>query len=243
MTVRKNPRTLHGATFNVLRRETTQARDQLATNLQRYLDAHLLDFVLLQEIAGHHAALRTIKGYTLITFPSAADHGDNGILVRNTVTHGPGFNIDVKASWFTRRGRRFPARSIVSVALSGWLRVTTVHAPVQVLNHTTRFRGAARRIDAYRITTKQLLAHARRVARKTPRMALVIAGDWNAGPNTYGIGTPSWLARLAHMEKHKAARIDWPMSRGCELVIAGIDQAPHNLGSDHPIVRFTVTED
>lgn len=243
MPERTKPRSLKGATFNILHRDTVEEKQAFVGRLQHYLDRHLLDFVLLQEIAGHHPALRGIAGYTLIVFPESADRGDNGILVRNTVTHGPGFFIDVKASWFTRKGHRFPARSIVTVAINGWLRVTTVHAPVQVLNHSSRFRGAVRRVSAYRLTTKLLVAHARRVAKKAPGMALVIAGDWNAGPNTYGVGTPSWLAREGHLTKHKAARIDWPMSRGCDLDVDGIDRAPDNLGSDHPIVRFTVTED
>ncbi|RNL66233.1 endonuclease/exonuclease/phosphatase family protein [Nocardioides marmoriginsengisoli] len=244
MPERRAPRVLRGATFNILRRDP-EGRQALANQLKRYCEAHHLDFVLLQEIAGHHAALRTIEGYDLIAFPATPDRGDNGILVRHAVPHGPGMSIAVKSYWFTRKGKRFPARSIVSVGLSDWLRVTTVHAPVQVLNHSSRFRGAARRITAYRRTAAALVKHARRVANRTPGVALVIAGDWNAGTAAYGVGTPSWVARKAGMKKHRVvgARIDWPMSRGCHLDDIEVDRTPHNLGSDHPIVRFTVTED
>lgn len=238
----KTPSTLKGATYNVERdRSPGEVKDKLGTFAKR----NKLDFIQLQEINGYHKALESIPGYHLVTFPKAKDHGESGILVKDSLLARQATSIQGEGGgWTTVRGGHAPPRAATAVQLAGWLKVVSAHQPPSVDWKNGEPVGPKNRVSTYKSLSEKLLAFAKRQLEKHPEQALLIGGDWNEEASTKGKWSPGWIAQQAGMATHGGAKthgnasIDWEMSTGCR--VSNIKAGPQ-LGSDHNIVTFTVS--
>jgi Putative peptidoglycan binding domain len=238
----KTPSKLKGATYNVERdRDPAEVRKRLGGFAKR----HDLDFIQLQEINGYHKALENIPGYHLVTFPKAKDHGESGILVKDSLLAKQPMLIQGEGGgWTTVRNGHAPPRAAVAVKLAGWLTVVSAHQPPSVDWKNGQPVGPPNRVSTYKSLSEKLLAFAKRQLEKHPEQALLIGGDWNEEASTKGKWSPGWIAQQAGMKTHGGAKthgnasIDWEMSNGCR--VSNI-KAGRTLGSDHNIVTFTVS--
>lgn len=224
------PSTMRGATYNC---EIHRNPHEVAKAVKGFLEKGKLDFMQLQEISGYHEVLRAIPGYRLITFPRSKDHGETGVLVRDSIVAKEPKSIEAKVGWTNVHGGVAQPRAATSVQLAGWLRVVSVHAPpgIDWVNGTPR--GGSQRIKSYQSLTSKLLSHVRR-----SREAVLVGGDWNEGARTGGPGSPSWLAARAGLRKYANHRIDWEMARGAKVSNV---RTGASGGSDHRIVTFTIS--
>jgi hypothetical protein len=197
-----------------------------------------LDFLQLQEISQYHHALNNIPGYKLITFPGSKDHGESGVLVRKGIEAKFPQSIEANSGWTAVTGHPAAPRAATSVQLAGWLRVTSVHLPPAIDFKNGHAVGPAARVKSYLSSMKELLKAAKRNERNNPDGAMLIGGDWNEGPNSTGVGSPNWLARMAGMKKYPAGHIDWEMARGCK--VSHVKRGPAG-GSDHHLITFTIS--
>lgn len=238
---------LTGATYNCRRHALagehyTRTPTQVLTFLREVCSTRRPAFLLLQEAAGYLEVLRTIPGYDLLAFPGSPDHGDNAILIRGDVDHGPGWPLDVSGTWRTVRGGRSHARTPLTVELNGWLRVCCVHPPPSVRWRAGAPVGPVQRIRVYRTITRRLLTFALHMEAGAPAESLLIGGDWNGRRSDRGPWSASWLADKAGLVKHGGGRIDWVMTRHATVSDIVVDHHD-NGGSDHPIVYLTVHRD
>jgi hypothetical protein len=240
-------RPLDGATYNCRRpahagERYTRTPGQVHDFLSHFCRSRAPAFMLLQETADYLGVVHTIPGYHPIVFPGSPDHGDNAILVRHDVDHGPGWPLEVVGSWRTVRGGQAPARTPLTVQLNGWLRVCCVHPPPSVTWRAGIPTGPARRIRVYRNTTRRLLTFAEHIEHAAPAESVLIGGDWNGRRGDRGPWSPTWLADKADLAKHDGGHIDWVMTRHTRVDNITVDHH-HNGGSDHPIVTFTAHRD
>ncbi|RKH01286.1 hypothetical protein D7X32_20665 [Corallococcus carmarthensis] len=238
----KTPSTLKGATYNV-------ERDRNPKDVQKWLGdfakKNKLDFVQLQEINGYHKALEKIPGYHLVTFPGAKDHGETGILVKDSLLQGQKTSIQGEGGgWTTVRGGHAPPRAATAVKLAGWLQVVSAHQPPSVDWKGGEIDGPKNRVSTYKSLSEKLLGFANRKIAKNPDEGLLIGGDWNEPASTKGKWSPGWIAQQAGMtthggvESHGHGKIDYAMSYGCK--VSNVKAGPTG-GSDHNIVLFTVS--
>ncbi|KFE71933.1 peptidoglycan-binding domain-containing protein [Hyalangium minutum] len=238
----KTPSTLKGATYNVERDRNPQ---QVQKWLGDFAKKNKLDFVQVQEINGYHKALEKIPGYHLVTFPKAKDHGESGILVKDSLLAKHAASIQGEGGgWTTVRGGHAPPRAAVAVQLAGWLKVVSAHQPPSVDWKNGHPVGPENRVKTYASLSEKLLAFAKRQIKNNPDQALLIGGDWNEPASTRGKWSPNWIAQQAGMTTHGGAKthgnasIDWEMSHGCR--VSNIKAGPTG-GSDHNIVTFSVS--
>ncbi|GMU01457.1 hypothetical protein KH5H1_55770 [Corallococcus caeni] len=238
----KTPSTLKGATYNV-------ERDRDPKDVQKFLSKfaknNKLDFVQLQEINGYHKALEKIPGYHLVTFPGAKDHGETGILVKDSLLQKQAMSIQGEGGgWTTVRNGHAPPRAATAVQLAGWLKVVSAHQPPSVDWKNGQPVGPPNRVSTYKSLSEKLLAFAKRQLEKNPDQALLIGGDWNEPASTKGKWSPGWIAQQAGMtthggvETHGHGKIDYELSAGCK--VSHVKAGPTG-GSDHNIVTFTVS--
>ena len=237
----KTPSKLNGATYNVERDRSPAAVHKFLTGFTK---SHDLDFVQVQEINGYHQALNSIPGYSLVTFPSAKDHGESGILVRDSLLKSKGSFIQSQGGWTTVRGGHAPPRAATAVKLAGWLDVVSAHQPPSVDWKNGQMVGPENRIKTYKSLSEKLAAYAKRVIGNNPNDGLLIGGDWNEPASTKGKWSPRWIAQQAGMAVHGGlathgkGKIDWEMSYGAS--VTNMQVGPTG-GSDHHIVTFTVS--
>ena len=237
----KTPSKLNGATYNV---ERDRNPNEVKQKLGAFAKKHDLDFIQLQEINGYHKALEKIPGYHLVTFPKAKDHGESGILVKDSLMTRQATYIQGEGGWNTVRGGRAPPRAAVAVQLAGWLKVVSAHQPPSVDFKNGQPVGPPNRVKTFKSLSEKLLAFAQRQLKNNPDQALLIGGDWNEPASTKGKWSPAWIAQQAGMATHGGVkthgngRIDWEMSHGCR--VSNVKAGP-TLGSDHNIVTFTVS--
>ncbi|NOK33323.1 hypothetical protein HMI49_08960 [Corallococcus exercitus] len=238
----KTPSKLKGATYNV-------ERDRNPKDVQKWLGkfakSNDLDFVQLQEINGYHKALEKIPGYHLVTFPGAKDHGETGILVKDSLLEKQAMSIQGEGGgWTTVRNGHAPPRAATAVQLAGWLKVVSAHQPPSVDWKNGQPVGPPNRVSTYKSLSEKLLAFAKRQLEKNPDQALLIGGDWNEPASTKGKWSPGWIAQQAGMtthggvETHGHGKIDYELSAGCR--VSNVKAGPTG-GSDHNIVTFTVS--
>ncbi|MGE6761425.1 endonuclease/exonuclease/phosphatase family protein [Corallococcus interemptor] len=239
----KTPSKLKGATYNV-------ERDRNPKDVQAWLGKFAkhndLDFVQLQEINGYHKALEKIPGYHLVTFPGAKDHGETGILVKDSLLEKQAMSIQGEGGgWTTVRGGHAPPRAATAVKLAGWLQVVSAHQPPSVdWNAKGQPIGPKNRVSTYKSLSEKLLAFAKRKIENHPDQGLLIGGDWNEPASTKGKWSPGWIAQQAGMkthggvESHGHGKIDYAMSYGAR--VSNVRAGPTG-GSDHNIVMFTVS--
>lgn len=225
------PSKMRGATYNC---EIHRNPHVVANEVKGFLKKGNLDFMQLQEISGYHDALKNIPGYKLITFRGSKDHGETGVLVRDSILAKDPKSIEAKVGWTNVHGGVAQPRAATSVQLAGWLRVVSVHAPPGIDWVNGVPRGGEQRIKSYQSLTRRLLTHVRR-----SRDAVLVGGDWNEGARTGGPGSPSWLAANGKLKKYANGRIDWEMARGAK--VSNVRTGPRS-GSDHRLVMFTVTK-
>jgi exonuclease III len=226
----ETPKTMRGATYNCRIGRNPQVVKQVVSD---FLKNRKLDFMQVQEISGYDQVLSKIPGYKLITFRGSKDHGETGVLVRDSIMTREPRSIEAATGWTNVHHRPAQPRAATSVQLAGWLRVVSVHAPPGIDWVNGVPRGGPDRIKSYQSLTQRLLGHARR-----SKDAVLIGGDWNEGARTGGPGSPSWLAARAGLKKHANGRIDWEMTRGAKLTNMHVGR---DGGSDHRIVAFTIT--
>lgn len=226
----ETPKTMRGATYNAKIGRNPQVVKQVVTD---FLKNRKLDFMQVQEISGYDQVLSKIPGYKLITFRGSKDHGETGVLVRDSILARDPKSIEAATGWTNTEGRPAQPRAATSVQLAGWLRVVSVHAPPGIDWVNGVPRGGSERIKSYQSLTRKLLAHTRR-----SKDAVLIGGDWNEGARTGGPGSPSWLAARGGLKKYRNGRIDWEMARGAKLSNMHVGS---DGGSDHRIVAFTIT--
>lgn len=237
----KTPSTLKGATYNV---ERDRSPKQVQKWLGDFAKKNDLDFIQVQEINDYHKALENIPGYHLVTFPKSKDHGESGILVKDSLLSKPSSYIQGEGGWNTVRGGRAPPRAAPVVKLAGWLKVVSAHQPPSVDWKNGQPVGPENRVDTYKSLSEKLLAFAKRQIKKNPDQGLLIGGDWNEPASTKGKWSPGWIAQQAGMATHGGVkthgngRIDWEMSYGCR--VSNVKAGPTG-GSDHNIVTFTVS--
>ncbi|NOJ94092.1 endonuclease/exonuclease/phosphatase family protein, partial [Corallococcus coralloides] len=238
----KTPSQLKGATYNVERDRNPQ---DVKKWLGDFAKKNKLDFVQLQEINGYHKALENIPGYHLVTFPGAKDHGETGILVKDSLLQGQKTSIQGEGGgWTTVRGGHAPPRAATAVKLAGWLQVVSAHQPPSVDWKGGEPVGPKNRVSTYKSLSEKLLGFAQRKIAKNPDEGLLIGGDWNEPASTKGKWSPHWIARQAGMkthggvESHGHGKIDYAMSYGCK--VTNVKAGPTG-GSDHNIVMFTVS--
>ncbi|MFP2895616.1 peptidoglycan-binding domain-containing protein [Corallococcus sp. 4LFB] len=238
----KTPSKLKGATYNV-------ERDRDPKDVQKFLGKFAknndLDFVQLQEINGYHKALEKIPGYHLVTFPGAKDHGETGILVKDSLLQKQAMSIQGEGGgWTTVRGGHAPPRAATAVKLAGWLQVVSAHQPPSVDWKDGHPVGPKNRVSTYKSLSEKLLGFAKRKIENNPDQGVLIGGDWNEPASTKGKWSPGWIARQAGMtthggvESHGHGKIDYAMSYGCR--VSNVKAGPTG-GSDHNIVTFTVS--
>lgn len=238
----KTPTQLNGATYNVERDRSPAAVHKFMT---QFTKSHDLDFVQVQEINGYHQALNSVPGYTLVTFDKAKDHGESGILVKDSLLRSKGTYIQSQGGWTTVRGGHAPPRAATAVKLAGWLDVVSVHQPPSVDWKGDKMVGPQKRIDTYKSLSEKLLGYAKNQIANDPSQGLLIGGDWNEAASTTGKYSPGWLAKQAGMKKyggletHGHGKIDWEMAYGA--LVSNMKVGPTG-GSDHNIVTFTVTQ-
>lgn len=239
----KTPSKLKGATYNVERDRNPKDVQEWLGRFARHND---LDFVQLQEINGYHKALEKIPGYHLVTFPGAKDHGETGILVKDSLLEKQAMSIQGEGGgWTTVRGGHAPPRAATAVKLAGWLQVVSAHQPPSVdWNSQGQPIGPKNRVSTYKSLSEKLLAFAKRKIENHPDQGLLIGGDWNEPASTKGKWSPGWIAQQAGMkthggvESHGHGKIDYAMSYGCR--VSNVRAGPTG-GSDHNIVMFTVS--
>ncbi|MBK7862085.1 MAG: hypothetical protein IPJ65_26410 [Archangiaceae bacterium] len=230
----EQPKKLRGATYNAKIHRPPQ---EVKRAVQQFTKANKLDFVQLQEISGYHKELSHIPGYRLITFPGSKDHGETGVLVRKGIDVKFPQSIEADHGWTNVHGGPAQPRAATSVKIAGWLRVASVHAPPGVDFHGDHATGGATRVDSYKSLTRKLANAAKRYQENDPDGAVLLGGDWNEGSHTSGVGSPSWLARVAHLTKVQKAPIDWEMVTGAKISNMKVRK---NFGSDHHLVTFTI---
>ncbi|CAM4164234.1 peptidoglycan-binding domain-containing protein [Corallococcus exiguus] len=238
----KTPSQLKGATYNVERDRNPQ---DVKKWLGDFAKKNKLDFVQLQEINGYHKALENIPGYHLVTFPGAKDHGETGILVKDSLLQGQKTSIQGEGGgWTTVRGGHAPPRAATAVKLAGWLQVVSAHQPPSVDWKGGEPVGPKNRVSTYKSLSEKLLGFAQRKIAKNPDEGLLIGGDWNEPASTKGKWSPGWIAQQAGMtthggvESHGHGKIDYAMSYGCK--VSNVRAGPTG-GSDHNIVMYTVS--
>ncbi|RKH07182.1 hypothetical protein D7V97_21640, partial [Corallococcus sp. CA053C] len=238
----KTPSKLKGATYNV---ERDRDPKQVQQWLGKFAKSNDLDFVQLQEINGYHKALENIPGYHLVTFPGAKDHGETGILVKDSLLERQRLSIQGEGGgWNTVRGGHAPPRAATAVQLAGWLKVVSAHQPPSVDWKGGQPVGPPNRVSTYKSLSEKLLAFAKRQIERKPDQGLLIGGDWNEPETTKGKWSPGWIAQQAGMtthggvKSHGDARIDYAMSYGCQ--VTNVKSGPTGR-SDHNIVTFTVS--
>lgn len=224
------PSTMRGATYNC---EIGRDPKLVQRTVRGFLEKGKLDFLQLQEISGYHRELSHLPGYRLVTFPGSKDHGETGVLVKDSILARSPKSIQAATGWTNVHGRPAQPRAATSVQLAGWLRVVSVHAPPGINWVGGVPRGGDARIKSYQSLTSKLLSHVRR-----SREAVLLGGDWNEGASTGGPGSPSWLAARGGLRKYANGRIDWEMARGAK--VSNVRVGPSG-GSDHRLVTFTVT--
>ncbi|MBN9685617.1 MULTISPECIES: peptidoglycan-binding domain-containing protein [unclassified Corallococcus] len=238
----KTPSQLRGATYNVERDRNPQ---DVKKWLGDFAKKNKLDFVQLQEINGYHKALENIPGYHLVTFPGAKDHGETGILVKDSLLQGQKTSIQGEGGgWTTVRGGHAPPRAATAVKLAGWLQVVSAHQPPSVDWKGGEPVGPKNRVSTYKSLSEKLLGFAQRKIAKNPDEGLLIGGDWNEPASTKGKWSPGWIAQQAGMklhggvESHGHGKIDYAMSYGAK--VTNVRAGPTG-GSDHNIVMYTVS--
>lgn len=238
----KTPSKLNGATYNVERDRNPQ---QVQKFLGDFAKKNKLDFIQVQEINGYHKALENIPGYHLVTFPKAKDHGESGILVKDSLMAKNASLIQGEGGgWTTVRGGHAPPRAAVAVQLAGWLKVVSAHQPPSVDWKNGHPVGPKNRVSTYASLSEKLLGFAKRQLKNNPDQALLIGGDWNEPASTKGKWSPNWIAQQAGMKTHGGAKthgnasIDYELSHGCK--VSNIKAGPR-MGSDHNIVTFSVS--
>ncbi len=226
------PGTLRGGTYNV---HVTRTPASAKAAVTKILKEQNLDFLQLQEISRFHKELRSIPGYKLITFPGAKDHGESGVLVREGLKLDDREVLQSKGSWSSPDGAYRAPRAAAAVKVAGWLNVVSLHAPPAVDWKNGQPVGPERRIKSYQSLSRELV----RYARRNEGEAVLLGGDWNEGARSTGVGSPSWVARQAGMQKHPSGHIDWAMSRGAK--VNGV-KVHGKYGSDHHLVTYTVKQ-
>ncbi|MDP1822815.1 MAG: peptidoglycan-binding domain-containing protein [Archangium sp.] len=233
----KSHQALKGASYNC---RIGRNPEVVARTVSHFARSRKLDFIQLQEISGYHRALENIPGYKLITFPGSKDHGETGVLVRDTLETKNARSIEADVGWTNVHGRPAQPRAATSVRIAGWLQVASIHAPPGIDFKDGRAIGPEQRVKSYQSLTRKLAAAAERQQARNPDVAVLYGGDWNEGARTMGPGSPAWLAAQAGMKKYATGGIDWEMARGARL--AQVKHGPR-FGSDHPLVTFTITHD
>ncbi|MBL8950818.1 MAG: peptidoglycan-binding protein [Myxococcaceae bacterium] len=225
---------LKGGTFNALVGRNPKF---VANEVRKMAKARDLDFIQLQEISTYREQIKDIPGYKLITFPGSKDHGETGILVKDGITVSDRESIQAKGpGWKSKEGDPRAPRAATSVLLNGWLRVVSVHAPPAIDFRNGHAVGPEARVKSYKSLMTEL-AKAAKEYRKDGE-AMVFGGDWNEGPNSTGVGSPHWLARVAGMKTYDGGRIDWEMARGA--TIERMRRRGDGGGSDHNLWTFVV---
>jgi hypothetical protein len=224
------PKKLKGGTYNCL---IGRDPDVVKKTVSGFVHNQKLDFLQVQEISQYHHALESIPGYHLITFPKSKDHGESGVLVRDGLEAKSPKSIEAATGWTAVTGHPAAPRAATSVKLGGWLNVTSVHLPPAIDFKNGHIVGPAARVKSYLSSMQKLLGFAKR-----QDGAMLIGGDWNEGPNTTGVGSPNWLAKMAGMKKSAGGPIDWEMARGAK--VSNVKVGPHG-GSDHRLVTYTVS--
>ena len=232
----ETPKKLKGGTYNCLVGRNPAV---VGKTVKHFLKSRDLDFLQVQEITQYHKALSNIPGYKLITFPGAKDHGESGLLVKDSIkTQSPQL-VQADTGWKAPNGDTRQARGAVSAKLAGWLRVSSVHLPPAIDWKNGHAVGGAARVESYKQLMEKLAAQAKRQHAKNPGMGILIGGDWNEGARSTGYGSPSWLANKAGLKKFTPGPgIDWAMGLGVK--VTGMKKGP-NGGSDHRLVTYTVT--
>lgn len=204
---------LKGGTYNCLVGRSPQV---VGNEVRKMAKEGNLDFIQLQEISTYHGALKDIPGYKLITFPGAKDHGETGMLVKDGIKVTDRESIQAKGpGWKSKDGEHRAPRAATSVLLDGWMRVVSVHAPPAIDFKNGHAVGPEARVESYKSLMSELAKAAKRYTKDGE--ALVFGGDWNEGPNSTGVGSPHWLARVAGMKAFPGGRIDWEMARGATI--------------------------
>lgn len=230
--VEKKRKPLKGGTYNCLvGRSPAVVKDAV----RDFMKNRNLDFLQLQEMTQYRKVLNEIPGYKLITFPGSRDHGETGILVRDGIKVSDRESIQSVGDWKSKDGEVRRARAATSVLLDGWLRVVSVHAPPAIDFRNGHAVGPEARVASYKNLMRKLERAAERYTRNGED--IVMGGDWNEGPNSTGVGSPHWLARMAGMKTHKGGHIDWQMTRGVRLTNM---QAGPSRGSDHRLWTFVI---
>lgn len=232
----ETPRSLKGGTYNCLVGRNPAV---VGKTVQHFLKSRNLDFLQVQEISTYHKALSSIPGYKLITFPGAKDHGESGILVKDTIKTKDRQLVQADTGWSAPNGDGRQPRGSPSVQVAGWLRLASVHLPPAIDWKNGHAVGPAARVKSYQQLMQKLAAQAKAEHKKNPTEGILFGGDWNEGAGSFGYGSPTWLANQAHMKKYTPGKgIDWAMGLGVK--VTNMKKGPHG-GSDHALVTYTVT--
>jgi exonuclease III len=228
-----NRKPLKGGTYNCL---VGRSPEVVKSEVRKMAKEGNLDFIQLQEISTYHGALKDIPGYKLITFPGAKDHGETGMLVKDGIKVTDRESIQAKGpGWKSPDGEHRAPRAATSVLLDGWMRVVSVHAPPAIDFKNGHAVGPEARVESYKSLMGELAKAAKRYTRDGE--AIVFGGDWNEGPNSTGVGSPHWLARVTGMKTFPAGHIDWEMARGATVSRV---RRSENGRSDHDQWTFVV---
>lgn len=219
---------LAGGTYNMkVHRDPYAAR----VFLGHWARTHGLDFVLLQELTGYHAAVREIPGYRLVAANGWPGASNTGVLVRDGVRADRRRAVRTSGRWLRRDGVSWhPPRTWVGCRLDGWLSVLSVHMPPRVDVHGAHLHGPALSQRAYAGCAERLA--------KLPGWDL-LGGDWNEGTRPRGRYSPRWVARRRGWRLHPAPGVDFAMA-GPGIVVDRV-HVDDGGGSDHRAVRFRVT--
>jgi hypothetical protein len=197
-------------------------------DVQALLNAHRLDFLLLQEAAAYFAALSTLNGWRLVI----SDQCGTAVLVRNAVEAKWSHVFKLgRLPWpYSKGGRRptlHPRRALVSVVVGGWLRVASVHMvpdPEHSLIRKHEYEVGARRLVRW--------------SRSHNRFPQLLGGDWNQPARNTAPFTPGWFANeIDATVAYLSGNVLYAIGRRCKID----DLTAHDEGgSDHPLLTFTV---
>lgn len=203
---------------------------RVARHIARYSARHSIDVWLLQEVDGFRRHLAAVPGFTLYQPSGWLLAGNCAILVRDTLPSG-----NMRAIRYPKRWPRpklpglHPARTDVMVWVDGIDYVSN-----HQVSWKGRARGRAQRHAAARDYAIRLAALA--LAHPGP---LVIGGDQNSGPREQGPHQSPWIAANGGLTIVRNGRIEHFLVKGAEVDEPLIDF--DRAGSDHPIIRGTVT--
>lgn len=221
---------MRGATFNLLYGRRPRVVVEEVWALVR---AHDLAFVCTQETGDYVEALRG-SGLRVI------GSGESCIVVHPRIRVANRARFSYGDGWTTVRGGHHPPVVMWQADLAGWLRVRSVHLPTPSDWPGGLLQAPPERLDDLQAASTGLVVYFRGNHR-----ARIAAGDWNEPPETRGAFSPRWIAGATGAEIDAPrdgsghGRIDYVMSKGCDVVGA---QVVHGLAerSDHDPVVFHV---